>query len=108
MTRFFSALSSVGHTMEVIQAVVAQRRHLRATVKGSNNLLIDIKTIYTDLSAMGAVNITHPYLHILLPERPTNNADQSSSDSTNTSNTCMPETNTTPAYNEPPPVAMET
>nr|CAH8875698.1 unnamed protein product [Trichobilharzia regenti] len=147
MTRFFSALSSVGHTMEVIQAVVAQRRHLRATVKGSNNLLIDIKSpehpgtafrvlsyplagsilvdcrrvsgdgllfhqtyaaIYTDLSAMGAVNITHPYLHILLPERPTNNADQSSSDSTNTSNTCMPETNTTPAYNEPPPVAMET
>lgn len=47
MTRFFSALSSVEHTMEVIRAVVVQRRHLRATIKGSNNLLVRLVTLLT-------------------------------------------------------------
>ncbi|KAK4475361.1 hypothetical protein MN116_002424 [Schistosoma mekongi] len=145
MTRFFSALSSVEHTMEVIRAVVVQRRHLRATIKGSNNLLVDIKTpehpgtafrvllyplagsilvdcrrvsgdgllfhqtyaaIYTDLSAMGAVNITHPYLHILLPERPTTNEPQNNNNSDSNSDNCNSENSS--VYSELSPVAMET
>ncbi|KAF7256611.1 hypothetical protein EG68_05890 [Paragonimus skrjabini miyazakii] len=107
MTRFFSALSSLDHTMEVIRAVIMQRRQLRATIKGSGNLLVEIRNpdhpgtafrvllyplagsilvdcrrvagdgllfhqtyaaLYADLIAMGAVNDSHPYLRMMLPE----------------------------------------
>ncbi|THD26480.1 Non-specific serine/threonine protein kinase [Fasciola hepatica] len=109
MTRFFSALSSLEHTMEVIRAVIVQQRQLRATSRGPGNLLVQIRNIdgpgtvfrvllyplagsiladwrrvsgdgllfhqtyaalYVDLVAMGAVNESHPYLRIILPERP--------------------------------------
>uniref|UniRef100_A0A183AYI3 Ras-associating domain-containing protein n=1 Tax=Echinostoma caproni TaxID=27848 RepID=A0A183AYI3_9TREM len=110
MTRFFSALSSLEHTMEVIRAVIVQRRQLDATTRGPGNLLVRIRNadgprtvfrvllyplagsiladwrrvsgdgllfhqtyaaLYTDLVAMGAVNDSHPYLRIILPEQST-------------------------------------
>lgn len=108
MTRFFSALSSLEHTMEVIRAVIVQRRQMRVTSRGPGNLLVQIRNVdgpgtvfrvllyplagsiladwrrvsgdgllfhqtyaalYADLVTMGAVNESHPYLRIILPER---------------------------------------
>ncbi|TGZ71029.1 hypothetical protein CRM22_002870 [Opisthorchis felineus] len=113
MTRFFSALSSVEHTMEVIRAVIIQRRQLRPTSKGPGNLMVQIRNqdhpgtafrillyplagsiladcrrisgdgllfhqtyaaFYADLAAMGAVNESHPYLRMILPDQVTTDA----------------------------------
>ncbi|CAH8588793.1 unnamed protein product [Dicrocoelium dendriticum] len=110
MTRFFSALSSLDHTMEVIRAVIVQRRQLRPMIRSSSNMLVQIlnpdhpgtafrvllyplagsilvdcrrvsgdgllfhqtyAAFYMDLVAMGAVNDSHPYLGMILPERET-------------------------------------
>ncbi|CAL8103196.1 unnamed protein product [Calicophoron daubneyi] len=107
MTRFFSALPSLDHTMEVIRAVIIQKRQLRATARGPGNLVVSIRSaenpgtafrillyplagsilvdcrriagdgllfhqtyaaLYSDLMTMGAVNDTHPYLRMVLPE----------------------------------------
>ncbi|KER20211.1 hypothetical protein T265_11182 [Opisthorchis viverrini] len=113
MTRFFSALSSVEHTMEVMRAVIIQRRQLRPISKGPGNLMVQIRNqdhpgtafrillyplagsiladcrrisgdgllfhqtyaaLYADLVAMGAVNESHPYLRMILPDQVTADA----------------------------------